>query len=96
MAPRWAAVRDGAGRHGSRALRIPDIITLLPGPPHDPEPNPIAAVRACFRARRRTIPVLEPHGESVARCYDAWAVFAGTTGAITSITTRDDSIDIKS
>ena len=43
---------DGAGRHGARALRVPDNITLLPLPPHAPQINPVENVRACLRANK--------------------------------------------
>ena len=43
---------DGAGRHGARALRVPDNITLMPLPPHTPQINPVENVRACLRANK--------------------------------------------
>ena len=43
---------DGAGRHGARALRVPDNITLLPLPPYAPQINPVENVRACLRANK--------------------------------------------
>jgi len=39
-------VLDGVGWHGSKALRCPDNITLLPLPPYAPEINPIEEVWA--------------------------------------------------
>ena len=35
---------DQAGWHGSRDLRVPDNITLLPLPPRSPELNPVENV----------------------------------------------------
>ncbi len=43
---------DGASRHGARALRVPDNITLLPLPPHAPQINPVENVRACLHANK--------------------------------------------
>ena len=39
-----AMVLDQAGWHGSRALRTPDNITLVPLPPYSPELNPVERV----------------------------------------------------
>ena len=39
-------VLDGAGWHGSKALCVPDNITLLPLPPEAPELNPVENVWA--------------------------------------------------
>ena len=49
---RQGAAPGGAGRHGARALRVPDNITLLPLPPHTPQINPVENVRACLRANK--------------------------------------------
>lgn len=43
-------VLDGAGWRGSKALQLPDNISLLPLPPYAPELNPIENVWACLRA----------------------------------------------
>ena len=43
---------DGASRHGARALRVPDNITLMPLPPHAPQINPVENVRACLHANK--------------------------------------------
>ncbi len=44
-------VLDSAGWHGSKALRVPNNITLLPLPPYAPELNPIEIVWAYLRAK---------------------------------------------
>ena len=64
-------VLDGAGWHGSKALRIPENITLLTLPPYAPELNPIENVRAYLRANRLAISVFETEAEIVNRCCDA-------------------------
>ena len=43
-------VLDGAAWRGSKALQLPDNISLLPLPPYAPELNPIENVWACLRA----------------------------------------------
>ena len=69
-------VRDGAGWHGSKALPVPDNITLLPLPPCALQLNPIENVRACLRANRLAISVFETCEDIVARCCQAWTFFA--------------------
>ena len=82
-------VLDGAGWHGSRALQVPDTITLLPLPPYAPELTPIENAFVYLRANRRAISVFETYEEIVTRCCDAWNVFANDTATVRSITTRD-------
>ena len=82
-------VLDGAGWHGSKALRVPDNITLLLLPPYAPELNPIENVWAYIRANRLAISVFETYDENVERCCDAWNFFANDTEAVKSITTRE-------
>ena len=82
-------VLDGAGWHGSKALRVPDNITLLLLPPYAPELNPIENVWAYIRANRLAISVFETYDEIVERCCDAWNFFANDAEAVKSITTRE-------
>ncbi|MDZ7711324.1 MAG: transposase [Roseovarius sp.] len=88
-------VLDGAGWHGSKALCIPENITLLLLPPYAPELTPIENVWACLRANRLAISVFEADAEIVARCCDAWNFFAGDIEAVRSITTRDYAKAVK-
>ncbi len=39
-------VMEGAGWHGSSALRIPDTITIVTLPPYAPELNPVENIWA--------------------------------------------------
>ena len=82
-------VLDGAGWHGSKALRTPENITLLTLPPYAPELNPIENVRAYLRANRLAISVFETEAEIVSRCCDAWNFFANDINTVRSITARD-------
>ena len=88
-------VLDGAGWHGSTALRIPDNITLVLRPPYAPELNPIETVWAYLRANRRAISVFETYDEIVTKCCEAWTFFAGDTDAVKSITSRDYAKAVK-
>jgi len=88
-------VLDGAGWHGAKALKVPDDITLLPLPPYAPELNPIENVRAYLRANRLAISVFETCDDIVARCCDAWNVFANDIATVRSITTREYAKPVK-
>jgi hypothetical protein len=88
-------VLDGAGWHGSNALRVPDNITLLPLPPYAPELNPIENVWAYLRANRLAISVFETYEDIVARCCDAWNFFANDIATVRSITTREYVKEVK-
>lgn len=88
-------VLDGAGWHGSKALRIPQNITLLPLPPYAPVLNPIENVWAYIRANRLAISVFETCDEIVTRCCDAWNFFANDIATVQSITNRDYAKAVK-
>lgn len=67
-----ALVLDGAGWHASKALRVPDNVSLVPQPPYAPQVNPVERIwlylRECFLSHR-----LHPDYAAVldAAC-DAW------------------------
>jgi len=88
-------VLDGAGWHGSTALRVPENITLLSLPPYAPELNPIKNVWAYLRSNRLAISVFETYDDIVARCCDAWNFFANDTATVRSITTREYAKAVK-
>lgn len=88
-------VLDGAGWHASKALRIPDNITLLQLPPYAPELNPVENVWAYLRANRLAISVFQTYDDIVARCCDAWNSFANDTATVRSITTREYAKAVK-
>lgn len=82
-------VLDGAGWLGSKALTVPDTITLLPLPPYAPELNPVENVWAYLRANRLAISVFETYDEIVTRCCEARNFFANDTATVRSITTLE-------
>ena len=82
-------VPDGAGWQGTKALKVPDTIPLMPIPPCAPEIDPVGNLRACLRASRRAISLSETCGDIVARCCDAWNFFANDIATLRSITGRD-------
>ncbi len=82
-------VMDGAGWHVSKALQIPDNITVLTLPPYAPELNPVENVWAYLRANRLAISVFDTYETIVDRCCDAWNVFANDPDRITSIADRE-------
>jgi transposase len=75
-----ALVLDGAGWHGSKALRVPSNITLVPLPPYSPELNPVERVWlylsascrcACTTTIRRSSLPRRKHGDDCAERLDA-------------------------
>ncbi len=82
-------VMDGAGRHGSTALHIPDNITIVTLPPHAPELNPVENIRAYLRANRLAISVFDTYEDMVDRCRDAWNFFANDPEPVRSITASE-------
>jgi transposase len=88
-------VLDGAGWHGSKALKVPENITLLLLPPYAPELNPIENVWAYLRANRLAISVFETYQEIVTQCCGAWNFFAGDIEAVKSITSREYAKAVK-
>jgi len=89
-------VLDGAGWHGSKALCIPENITLLTLPPYAPELNPIETVWAYLRANKLAISVFETADDIVSRCCEAWNFFANDIDTVRSITKRDYATAVKS
>jgi hypothetical protein len=82
-------VLDGAGWHGTKALNVPDNITLLTLPPYAPELNPVENIWAYLRANKLAISVFETYDEVVDACCKAWNFFANDPDAIQSTATRD-------
>ena len=82
-------VLDSAGWHASRALVVPDTLTLVALPPYAPELNPIENVWAYLRANRLAISVMDTWDEIVTRCCNAWNFFADDPDRVRSITDRD-------
>ena len=88
-------VLDGAGRHGSRALVVPDNTPLLALQPYSRELKPVENVCACMRANRRTISVVETRDEIVTRWCAAWNTFAKDAPTGRAITARHYAKPVK-
>lgn len=82
-------VMDGAGWHGSSALRIPDNITIVMLPPYAPELNPVENIWAYLRANRLAISVFDTYDDIVDRCRDAWNAFANDPERVRYIATPE-------
>ena len=65
-------VLDQAGWHGSRALAVPDNVTLVPLPPYSPELNPVERVWLYLRERFLSHRLLDDYDAVVQACCDAW------------------------
>lgn len=65
-------VLDQAGWHGSRRLRVPDAITLVPLPSYAPELNPVERVWLHLREHCLSHRVLESYDAIVTACCEAW------------------------
>ncbi len=81
-------VMDGAGWHSSRALCIPDNISIVMLPPYAPELNPVENVWAYLRANGLAISVFDTYDSIVARCCEAWNFFANDPERVRSISDR--------
>lgn len=64
--------------------------------PHAPEPDPVETVRACLHADRLAIAASETYADIVARCCDAWNVFARDSATVRSTTRREYATTVKS
>ena len=82
-------VLDSAGWHGSKALQVPENITLLPLPPYAPELNPVENIWAYLRANKLAISVFDTYEQIVEACCQAWNFFANDPEAIRSIASRE-------
>lgn len=65
-------VLDGAGWHGSKALRVPDNVTLVPLPPYSPECNPVERIWLYLRERFLSLQVFPDQTAIVDACCHAW------------------------
>ncbi|MCA3488711.1 MAG: hypothetical protein IOC98_13515 [Rhodobacter sp.] len=70
---------------------MPGTIPRMPLPPQDPELNPVGNVRASLRASRPAISVCETCQDIVARCCNAWNVFASGIATLRPMTARDSA-----
>ncbi len=81
-------VLDQAGWHLSKALKVPDNITLLPLPPRSPELNPVENVWQFMRENWLSNRVFKSYDDIVAHCCDAWRKLTDQPWRIRSIGQR--------
>jgi hypothetical protein len=82
-------VLDGAGWHGTPALRTPENLTLLPLPRCSPELNPVENVWEHLRRNRLSLRVWPDCAAIVETCCQAWNALMREPDRIASITRRD-------
>ena len=82
-------IMDGTGWHQTKALQVPDNITLLKLPAYAPELNPMENVWAYLRANKLAITVFDRHDDILDKCQNAWNFFENEPKRISSITTRE-------
>lgn len=78
-------VLDGAGWHGSKALEVPDNITLLKLPPYSPELNPVERIWLFLRERFLSLAVWADRAAIVQACCDAWNGLLAENGRVRSL-----------
>ena len=81
-----ALVLDGAGWHGSKTLRVPASITLVPLPPYSPELNPVERGWLYLKQRFLSMRLLNDYQAIVAAASKAWRRLCRQTGRIASLT----------
>ena len=79
-----AMVLDQAGWHGSRALRVPSNITLIPLPPYSPELNPVERVWLYLKERFLSHRLHADYDAVADAACDAWNRLVAEAGRITS------------
>jgi putative transposase len=80
---------DQAGWHMSKALVVPDNVTLLPLPPRSPELNPVENVWQYLRENWLSNRVFRGYEDILALCCDAWNRLTDRPWTIMSIGLRD-------
>ena len=65
-------VLDRAGWHLSKALQVPENITLLPLPPYSPELNPVERLWAFLRSHYLSNRAYEDYDDLFDSCGAAW------------------------
>lgn len=78
-------VLDGAGWHGSKALRVPDNVTLVPLPPYSPECNPVERIWLYLRERFLSLQVFPDQSAIVDACCHAWNAVVDEAGRLKSL-----------
>ena len=79
-------VLDQAGWHSSRALDVPDNVTLVPLPPYSPQLNPVERVWLYLRDRFLSHRLLDSYEDIVNACCDAWNALTASPERLRSLT----------
>ena len=77
---------DQAGWHGSKDLRIPDNVILLPLPAYSPELNPVERIWLYLKERYLSHRLLDDYDAIEAAICAAWQRLIGQAGRLTSLT----------
>ena len=80
---------DGAGRHRSRKLALPDNTVLLTLPPYSPDLNPMETVFQYLKNNRLANRVFTDVAVVAEACREAWNRFAAAPDCIASIMRRE-------
>jgi len=83
-----ALILDGAGWHGSQALRFPDNITPITLPAYSPELNPTENIWEYLRKNKLANRLYETYEDIVEACCEAWNYLMAMPEEIASITAR--------
>jgi len=81
-------ILDQAGWHLSKALEVPDNITILPLPPKSPELNPVENVWQFIRDNWLSNRVFSSYDDILDHCCDAWNKLIQQPWTIMSIGSR--------
>ena len=81
-------VLDGAGWHRSKALEVPDSVSLLRLPPYSPELNPVETVLQTLKARHFANQVFDTAEAVKEKVGMVWKDFAEAPARIASVGRR--------
>lgn len=82
-------VLDGAGWHTSRALAVPDNLTLVCLPPYAPELNPAENIWEYLRKNKLAIRVYDTYDVILEACCQAWNDLLARPVRLAPIPTRE-------
>jgi transposase len=78
-------ILDQAGWHGSKALTVPDNVTLVPLPSYSPELNPVERVWLYLKERFLSHRLLDDYDAIVNAACKAWNRLKAEEGRIKSL-----------
>ncbi len=76
---------DNAAWHSSKALQVPENLTLLPLLAYTPELNPVERIWKYLRSHKISNRVFKDYNEVLDVCVDAWKYFVAKPDLITSL-----------